>query len=357
MPHLLIQKTQLNKIQQSPDSKPELKEGEILFKVEKYALTTNNITYAVCGFNLKYWNFFPSKEKDLGIVPVWGFGEVVASKHDAIEVGERCYGYFPMADYLKVEAGKISEYGFADVVEHRRPLAPIYNYYTRLATDPSFDEALADYLPIIKPLFATSFLIYHFLKESGFFDSEQIVLTSASSKTALALAYMLKENQGADNKKIVGLTSSRNVDFVISTGYYDSVMSYEDYNDKMNHTTTAIVDFAGNAALLQAINGLLEDDLKNIVLVGLTDWQSDKSFKAVPKSAFFFAPTHIQQKYEDWGAEKTNSLLNQSLMGFIKDVKPTLELEYVNDRNALGALYLEMLGGKVNPKKGYIVAI
>ncbi len=357
MPHLLVHKTQLNKVQQSADSKPELKDGEILFKVEKYALTTNNITYAVCGFNLKYWNFFPSTEKDLGIVPVWGFAEVVDSKHDAIEVGERCYGYFPMADYLKVEAGKISEYGFSDVVDHRRPLSPIYNFYSRLAADQSFDESLADYIPIIKPLFATSFLIYHHLKESNFFEGEQVILTSASSKTALALAYMLKENAKADGQKIIGLTSTRNVEFVESTGYYDAVISYEDYTSKLTHSPAAIVDFAGNTALLQGINDLLGDHLKNIVLVGLTDWQSEKAFKEVPKSAFFFAPTHIQQKYQDWGAEKTNSLLNAALMGFVKDSQKMLDLEYVTDKEALAALYLQMLGGKVDPKKGYVVVI
>ncbi|MFK7904806.1 MAG: DUF2855 family protein [Chitinophagales bacterium] len=357
MPHLLIHKTKLNKIQQSPDSKPELQEGEILFKVEKYALTSNNITYAVCGFSVKYWNFFPSTEEDLGIIPVWGFAEVVESKHSGIAVGERCYGYFPMADYLKISVGKMSEFGFSDVVEHRRALSPIYNYYSRLAADPSFDETLADYIPIIKPLFATSFLIYHFLKESNFFDSEQIVLTSASSKTALALASMLKQNQAADGKKIIGLTSTRNIDFVKSTGYYDSVMNYEESTSSLAHTSTAIVDFAGNTTLLQSLNDVLGDDLKNITLVGLTDWQSSKSFKEVPKSAFFFAPTHIQNKYKEWGAEKTNYLLNKALMGFVKDIQPMLELEYVTDRDALAALYLEMLGGKVNPKKGYLVTI
>ena len=355
MPHLLIHKTELNKIQQIPDEKPSLQEGEVLFKVEKYALTSNNITYAVCGFNLKYWNFFPSKTEGWGIIPVWGFAEVVASKHDAIAVGERCYGYFPMGDYLKVAAGKISEYGFSDVAEHRRGLSPIYNYYSRLAADPSFDETLADYIPIIKPLFATSFLIYHFLKESHFFDSEQIVLTSASSKTALALAFMLKKSQADDGKKIVGLTSTRNVPFVESTGYYDSVMSYEDATSKLLHSTTTIVDFAGNATLLQNINGFLGDNLKNITLVGLTDWQSDKSFKKLPKSAFFFAPTHIQQKYKEWGAEKTNYRLNLALMGFIQDMQKTLEIEYVRNGGTLTRLYLEMLSGQVDPQKGYLI--
>ncbi len=354
---LLVHKKQLNEVQQGTGEKPELESGEVLLEVKKYAFTSNNITYAVCGFQLNYWNFFPSKSDEWGIVPVWGFAEVIESKHDAIKMGEQVYGYLPMGKYLKIQAGRINTYGFADAVEHRRKLAPIYNYYTRTAADPSFVAALEDYIPIIKPLFATSFLIYHYLKENQFFESKQIVLTSASSKTALALAFMLKQNQANDDKKIIGLTSNGNVDFVESSGYYDSVLGYDACNEKITQTSTTIVDFAGNSNLLQAISDTLEENLKNVTLVGLTDWQSAKSFKKIPNSSFFFAPTHIQNRYKEWGAEKTNMLLNTALIGFVKDIQGNLEVEYVEDAGAVAKLYLEMLGGKVNPKKGYIIKV
>lgn len=354
---LLVHKKQLNKVQQGTDKKPELESGEVLLEVKKYAFTSNNITYAVCGFQLNYWNFFPSESNEWGIVPVWGFAEVIASKHDAIEVGEQVYGYLPMGKYLKVQAGKINTYGFSDAAEHRRKLAPIYNYYTRTAADPSFVKTLEDYIPIIKPLFATSFLIYYYLKENQFFDSEQIVLTSASSKTALALAFMLKQNQASDHKKIIGLTSNGNVAFVENSGYYDAVLSYDNCHEEMDQVSTTVVDFAGNSNLLQSISNALKEQLKNVTLVGLTDWQSAKSFKKIPNSSFFFAPTHIQNKYKEWGAEKTNMLLNTALIGFVKDVQENLEVEYVEEAKAVSKLYLEMLGGKVNPKKGYIVKV
>ena len=130
----------------------ELTAGEVLFKIDKYAFTSNNVTYAVMGHRLKYWAFFPTAAPN-GIVPVWGFADVVESKNEQVKVGERVYGYFPMSDYLIVQPGRINPFGFSDVVEHRKNLSPIYNFYARLAADPSFNEETKDYIPIIKPLF------------------------------------------------------------------------------------------------------------------------------------------------------------------------------------------------------------
>ena len=37
-----------------------LGDNEVLFKVDRLALTSNNISYAVAGDMLRYWDFFPS---------------------------------------------------------------------------------------------------------------------------------------------------------------------------------------------------------------------------------------------------------------------------------------------------------
>ena len=79
--NFLVDKSNLFKTSYSETNLPELKEGEILFKLDKYAFTTNNITYAVVGHRIGYWKFFPAEEP-WGIVPVWGFAEVIESKHE-----------------------------------------------------------------------------------------------------------------------------------------------------------------------------------------------------------------------------------------------------------------------------------
>lgn len=349
----LVHKKNINETSEKTGETAHLNDGEVLFKIERYAFTANNITYAVCGYLLKYWNFFLTEEP-FGIVPVWGFAEVAESKSDEIKVGEKFYGYFPMSNYLTVKAGKTGLFGFSDVAENRRELSPIYNFYARIAADASFREELKDYIPIIKPLFATSFLIYHFAKEENFFGGEQLILTSASSKTALALAFMFKQNRKTDGKKVVGLTSKGNVEFVRETGFYDDVIAYDEI-EKISAENSVIIDFAGNAPLLKEIHQQLSDNLKYISRIGITDWQADKSFDDLPNVNWFFAPDHIENRYKEWGAEKTTLLLNDSLMKFIGETKEMLEIEYIQDFAALKELYGNMLSGKVNPKKGYIV--
>ena len=54
----------------------------LLVKVDRFAFTANNITYAEIGDKLGYWRFFPAPE-GWGHVPVWGFAEVIESRHEA----------------------------------------------------------------------------------------------------------------------------------------------------------------------------------------------------------------------------------------------------------------------------------
>lgn len=50
------------------------------------------------------------------------------------------------------------------------------------------------------------------------FGIEQIVVSSASSKTAMGIAFLLAP--GLEGLRLVGLTSLRNVAFTKRTGYY-----------------------------------------------------------------------------------------------------------------------------------------
>ena len=67
---------------------PALADGEVLARIDKFALTANNVSYALSGDMIGYWKFFPVEEP-WGIVPVWGFAEVVESRCEAVKVGER----------------------------------------------------------------------------------------------------------------------------------------------------------------------------------------------------------------------------------------------------------------------------
>jgi hypothetical protein len=48
-----------------------LAEGEARLRIDGFALTANNITYAAFGDAMKYWEFFPTGDAAWGNIPVW----------------------------------------------------------------------------------------------------------------------------------------------------------------------------------------------------------------------------------------------------------------------------------------------
>jgi len=335
----------------SEQSISDLEEGEVLLKIDKYALTSNNVTYAVIGHQIKYWNFFPGQDS-WGIVPVWGFAHVTESRNDDIKKGETLYGYFPMAEFLKVIPGKISDYSFMDISSHRQGLAPIYNTYQR---ESHLDyKGLEDYIPIIRPLFYTSFLINEFLINEKYFDAQNVVLSSASSKTALSLACFLHNSKSDHNREVIGLTSEKNMDFVKSTGFYDQVIGYDEIESSLPENQTVGIDFSGSATLNQRIYQKLNGSLTHLCKVGLTDWTALDPTSNVPNSKFFFAPDHAQTFFKTHGPAKATALISKSMMEFISFIQSHIEIEFIGDYTSLQSTFVEMIKGKVDPKKGYI---
>ena len=213
-----------------------------------------------------------------------------------------------------------------------------------------------DQFSIFRPLFTTSFLNYHFLNDESFFSSEQIIITSASSKTSMGLAFLLKKYQNDHGKKIVGLTSERNLKFVESLHFYDEVLTYPSFENSLNNQPSAIVDMAGNSKLLARASDHLSENLKYVSLIGLTDWSSEKLFKEIPNSKFFFAPTFAQKKIEEWGMEKMSQNIAIELTSFIAKSADWIDMVEVDSIDSFSNLYHEMLKGNVDPSKGYIVS-
>jgi hypothetical protein len=182
----------------------------LLVKIDRFAFTANNITYAMLGEQMKYWQLFPAP-KGFGNIPVWGFGEVIASKHPAVPEGERLFGYLPMATHLVVEACDVSKRGLRDAAAHRQGVAPVYNAYARVTDDPAYAGRQGDYQALLRPIFMLSFLVDDFLAEKQFFGAHSVILSSASSKAAFGLAHLLRSLRR--DIHVIGLTSLGNLDF------------------------------------------------------------------------------------------------------------------------------------------------
>jgi uncharacterized protein DUF2855 len=338
-----------------------LQSGQVLLQVNRFAFTANNITYAAVGDQIGYWKFFPAVGGE-GTIPVWGFADVVDSQCDGVEVGERFYGYYPMSSYLVVEPGKVTPHSFVDNIEHRRDLPIIYNQYIRCSQDPSYSEEGEALQMLLRPLFTTSFLLDDFFADNDFFGANTIVLTSASSKTALGMAFLLNQNRKGRQQdyQIVGLTSEQNLEFVRNLGCYDQVLSYDQVSQLDAQQPTATVDFAGNGTLLGQLHNHFGDQLKYSCLVGASHWdQRSGSPKTFPgaQPQMFFAPTQAEKRLNDWGAVGFQQRMGQVWMLFIKFVSGWMDVETDAGPEAVERVYRNVLEGKFSPSKGYVLSL
>ena len=332
-----------------------LGDGEVRLKVESFSVTANNVTYAVAGDAFGYWNFFPG-EGDWGVVPMWGHAVVTESRHPEIAVGERVYGYLPMADSLDVLPTGVSSGGFTDAAAHRQPMSPIYNQYSRLAADLEHDPARERERMIFGPLFKTGFLIESFMRREGWFGAEAVVMTSASSKTAMGLASVARHR--SPGVKRIGLTSAGNVEFVQRGGFYDQVLAYDDLAG-LPQVASVLVDFAGNAALIHGVHTTLGDHLKYSCTVGATHvgagfGQNNGSLPG-PTPILFFAPDHAVAAIKEHGPKAFGEAVGESWLRFIAEAGGTLTIDERQGMEAARQAYLATLAGKADPAVGIVI--
>lgn len=334
----------------------ELPDGAVRLAIESFSVTANNVTYAVVGDGFKYWDFFPAPD-GLGIVPMWGHARVIESRHPDIAVGERVYGYLPMASHLDVLPGRVSAGGFSDMAAHRQPMSPVYNSYTRLAADPEHDPAREAERMIFGPLFRTGFLIEYFLRGADWFGGEQLVVTSASSKTAMGLASVAR--QSSPGVRRIGLTSKGNVAFVEASGLYDQVVAYDDLAS-LAAVPSVSVDFAGNAELLARIHHHFGEALTQSVLVGATHIEARSVFGQNaplpgPKPQLFFAPDHAVAFFKAHGAEEGGKLVAAAWREFLKAAEGTIAIERHKGLVAARDVFTSMVAGQIDPAKGIVI--
>lgn len=337
-----------------------LEPGQLLCKIDQVALTANNVTYAVTGDLLNYWQFFPTGEAGWGLVPMWGYADVVLSTHADVPVGERLYGYWPLAGYLVIDAEQVTRHGLIDGAPHRQSLNGVYNRYTRTADSPGFEPALEHLNALLRPMFTTSFLLDDYLWESSP-AAQTFIVSSASSKTGYGTAYLLQQNRSKrSNYAVVGLTSAGNVEYVAGLGIYDSVLAYADVAKLPNRDRSAVyADFSGNAKLRSAIHTHYGDNLIQDVVIGVTDWTQQGSAKGLPgaRAEMFFAPSQAQKRMKEWGAAEFMGRLSADFTTFLSFAQGHIEVTPVTGSGEIQQLWAELVAGNVDPRNGFILTL
>ena len=347
----LVRRDDLRETRFADAEPPRPGDGEAVLALERFGLTSNNVTYGVMGDAMSYWKFFPAEE-GWGRIPVWGFARVSASAHDEVPEGGRVYGYFPVSDHLLVRPKPAEGGGFVDTTPHRAELPAVYNAYAPAPPEPSDGD---DTQVLFRPLFGTSFLIDDQLDDQGFHGASSVWLSSASSKTALATAFMLARRDGIE---VVGLTSAPRADFVRGLGVYDRVVTYDALDDAPRERAV-YVDISGDAELRGVVHRHLGDELAYDCAVGASHWDrvfGDPGELPGPAPEMFFAPARFAKRLEDWGADGVRSRTAEAWGPFAEWTSGWLKVERGAGPADIERLYLKLVDGEAPSDAGYVLS-
>jgi len=329
--------------------------GEALLRVERFGLSANNITYAVFGEAMSYWDFFPAAD-GWGRVPMWGFAEVAHSEAEGVEPGTRLYGYLPPSSQLLVTPASIAPDGFIDGAPHRAALPSAYQRYLLTGADPFYRDDSEELQMLLRPLFFTSFLIDDQLSDDALSTRGPVVISSASSKTAIGLAFLLAQRDGAE---VIGLTSARSAEFVASLEIYDRVVTYEQI-DTLEHEPATFVDIAGDADVRAAVHSHYRERLLYSMAVGVTHWEEFGDGQAQlpgPRTLFFFAPDRVRKRSGEWGPAGLQSRVADAWHPFCEWSGRWLEVIRGEGFEAVQSSYLEVLEGRVPPSAAHVLTL
>ncbi len=353
MQRLLIDQADITRtvLDDAPDR--DLEPGEARFALRLCALTANNVTYAATGFVIGYWHFFPSGVEGKGLLPVWGYAEVTESRCESAAAGDRFYGFFPLAGSVVMTPVAEGEKVIVDAAPHRKDLPAVYNRYTRAAAPTDADGLQA----LLQPLLATSYLLCDWLVDNRFFDAEQVVVGSASSKTGLGLCKFLAELDPRP-VRIVGLTSKGNKAFVEGLGACDQVIAYDDI-ETLERVPSVFVDMAGNAQVKQRVHAHLADVLRHSSAVGISHWDQfrDKLDLAGLKPEFFFAPAQIEKRRADWGPGEIDRRISEAWRRIAETSEDWLDVRSHTGLAAAADVYRILAAGRADPRDGHVVTL
>lgn len=355
MTDFLVKRDDIRQCRVEESAAPDIEPGQALLQVETFGLTANNITYAVMGEAMSYWKFFPAPE-GWGRVPMWGFAEVQRSEAEGVRAGTRVYGYLPPSSHLVVTPAGAGPSGFLDASPHRAELPSAYHRYLATDEDRFYRPDTEAMQMLLRPLFFTSFLIDDQLADEGLTGRGPILLASASSKTAIAAAFMLSRREGVE---LVGLTSPRSAKFVSELGIYGRTVTY-DAIESLEPGPATFVDFAGDGAVRQAVHSHFGDELVHSMAVGVTHWEDFGAGGGElpgPRPVFFFAPTRVTQRAEDWGRAGLEQRVADAWHPFCEWTSGWLETLGGRGFDDLQRAYLDVLEGRVAPNTAHVISL
>lgn len=262
-----------------------------------------------------------------------------------------------MSKHAILRTEGVRDGGFTEASPHRVPLPAVYNRYRLVGAAADADREAR--VALFMPLYGTSWLLADMLDDHGFFGARQVLVSAASSKTALGLGHAL-QHDFPSTVQAIGLTSEGNCAFTEATGHWDRVVTYDQLETVADDLATVYVDIGGNAALRRRVHELLGESLVASVAVGLADWESTAADPADsglpgPRPQLFFAPTRVEKRTADWGAAGLAKRLSTSQDVFAQRSREWLTIREGSGAEGIREALAGLLEGAVPPDTGIVV--
>ncbi|MGL5856857.1 MAG: DUF2855 family protein [Angustibacter sp.] len=382
-----VNRADLTDVAVTRSAHPVLADGAVRLRVDSFAITANTVIYAASGERLGYWGFFPAPVTGRGVVPAWGYASVEESRHADFTVGERIYGFVPMSTHLDVRPGSVTPGWFTDTAAHRQvtdgPMNPMYHHYQRLAGDPWHDPDREAHRMVAGPLFLVAFLLEESLRRHDWYDAQALLTTSASSRTALALASIAR----AESPQIrrIGLTSPGRLEPVRATGLYDTVCGYHEVGS-LPLSRTVVVDLAGDLTWLRPVHQRLGDSVAasfRFVTSRAPDGPSagvqadgdgsgdagsgdagsgdagsgdgGASDLAGPEPVLFYPPEHLEVVIRELGLDGFAAATAPGWSRYLRELDGFLQVAEQVGLTAAAAAFGEAVSGRAGPSAGVVI--
>lgn len=206
------------------------------------------------------------------------------------------------------------------------------------------------------------------LNETNYRGLKNILISSASSKTAFLVAYrtlLRREAPGSNRKvKLVGLTSRSNLQFTRRLGLYDQVFAYDQVASisKVAKVDNCLyIDVSGNQSLNESIARNITP--KVTIQLGMTSVEGGNVGSVsgakgnTDKWEFFFMPEWLAVRVKQVGPKSLKEMQKVAWDQLMEDGPSWVKIEtYSGEREVLEA-YLKTLKGGASPDEGQMFTL
>mmetsp|Transcript_92017 Transcript_92017/g.213858 ORF Transcript_92017/g.213858 Transcript_92017/m.213858 type:complete len:481 (+) Transcript_92017:80-1522(+) len=348
---------------------PELEQGKILLRIDKFAFSQMALGYLMKGFTRTfsaYHSFYKYPEEGLYRSACWGYATVVESAHPKVPVGTRLFGVVPPSKYsLELVGGTIpkSKNGLDPaVVEIAMEGMPFnlrrFQEMEIVEENANQDSAWEDWRCVTKELYTMAFYMdENLLVDTGMINS--VIISCASAKTAMALAFCLRMRE---MRYVVGLTSKEHLDFVRSTELYHEVFTYEDVAQLPNNHTIVYMDFKCDGELRQNITLRMGTNLMYNMVLGPAVFQrrmKDQIFEKRAREMLFDESSWRERRRMVAEVTKTgrNEKLRYSFKTFVDRLKKYVRLRHFSGMEGFTKLYDKVYSNTALPSEAFVCSM